>query len=122
MMKKYGLSMLLAFAMSFAMNITTAAETKDVHGLWKLVGHEVEVQSSDEKMQMMGMQPKGYVLFMPEGRVFFLFAGETAGRTYSITHRALERLSLAGLLQAPQSKSLVQRALDSVTDELVGAA
>ena len=76
MMKKYGLSMLLALAMSFAMNISTAAEAKDVHGLWKLVGHEVEVQSSDEKMQMMGKQPKGYVLFMPEGRVFFMFAGD----------------------------------------------
>lgn len=68
--------MLSAITMAFAMNASVAAEEKDVHGLWKLAGHEVEIQSSGEKMQMMGKQPKGYVLFMPEGRVFFMFSGD----------------------------------------------
>lgn len=73
---KNGLSMLLALLLAFVMNLSGAAEASDVQGLWKLVGHEVEVQSSGEKMLMMGKQPKGYVLFMPEGRVFFMFAGD----------------------------------------------
>ena len=50
---------------------------------------------------------------------FFLFAGESAARTHSVTHRALLRLSAAGLLLPLEARPLVQRALDSVTRELV---
>lgn len=50
---------------------------------------------------------------------FFLFAGETAGRTHSVTQRALEKLAAAGLLQPLEARSLVQRALDNVTRELI---
>ena len=56
-----------------------------------------------------------------QGR-FLLFAGETAARTHSVTHRALERLSSAGLVQPLEAKPLVQRALDIVTRELVRPA
>jgi hypothetical protein len=50
---------------------------------------------------------------------FFLFAGEAVGRTHSVTHRALEKLAAAGLLQPLEARSLVQRALDNVTRALV---
>ena len=46
-----------------------------------------------------------------------MFAGKTVARTHSVTHRALEKLSAAGLLQALETRSLVQRALDNVTRE-----
>ena len=49
--------------------------------------------------------------------LFLLFAGKTVARTHSVTHRALEKLSAAGLLQALETRSLVQRALDNVTRE-----
>jgi hypothetical protein len=53
-----------------------------------------------------------------QGR-FFLFAGETAGRTHSVTSRALEKLSAAGLMRPVRELSAVQRALDAVTRALV---
>jgi Protein of unknown function (DUF1631) len=57
------------------------------------------------------------LLWRSEQRLFFLFAGETPGRTHSVTHRALERLSSAGLMQPLEPKTLVQRALDRVMRE-----
>lgn len=51
--------------------------------------------------------------------LFFLFGSETAARTHSVTHRALERLNSAGLVQPLEASPLLQRALDSVARELV---
>jgi hypothetical protein len=58
------------------------------------------------------------LLWRSEQKLFFLFAGEAPGRTHSITHRALERLSSAGLMQPLEAKTLVQRALDRVMREV----
>ena len=68
------------------------------------------LQGRWSRVQLLSRSDQGY---------FFLFAGETAARTHSVTHRALERLSSAGLLQPLEARSLVQRALDVVTRELV---
>ncbi|MDE2095211.1 MAG: DUF1631 family protein [Burkholderiales bacterium] len=51
--------------------------------------------------------------------LFFLFGGDTAARTHSVTHRALERLNSAGLVQPLETSPLLQRALDSLARELV---
>ena len=59
------------------------------------------------------------LLWRSDQGLFFLFAGETAALTHSVTHRALKRLSSAGLVQSLETSPLVQRALDSVARELV---
>ena len=53
-----------------------AEEGTQVHGLWKLISYEVEVQATGQKEYVMGQNPTGYVMFTPEGRVFFMFTGE----------------------------------------------
>ena len=50
--------------------------------------------------------------------LFFLFAGDAATRTHSITRRALERLASAALMQPLEARTLVQRALDTVMREV----
>ena len=55
------------------------------------------------------------LLWRSDQSLFFLFAGETAARTHSITRRALERLAGAGLLLPLEARPLVQRALDTLT-------
>ena len=55
------------------------------------------------------------LLWRSEHSHYFLFAGETAGRTHSLTHKALERMSTAGLLLPMQSKPLLQRAIDHLS-------
>jgi hypothetical protein len=59
------------------------------------------------------------VLWRSDQGLFALFAGETASHTHSVTLRALDRLSAAGLVQPLEARSLMQRALDNVTRELV---
>ena len=53
-----------------------ADDAGQVVGTWKLVSYQVEVQTSGEKLNVMGDKPTGYVSFLPEGRVFFVFTGE----------------------------------------------
>lgn len=71
------------------------------------------------RLFVQGRWARVQLLWRSDQALFFLFAGETAGRTHSITHRALEKLAGAGLLQPLEARSLVQRALDNVTRELV---
>jgi hypothetical protein len=47
-----------------------------VHGLWKLVSYEVEVQATGQMIPVMGDKPTGYAAFLPDGRVFFILTGE----------------------------------------------
>jgi hypothetical protein len=53
-----------------------AADATPVQGLWKLVSYEVETQATGKKDMVMGQDPTGYVIFTPEGRVFFTFTGD----------------------------------------------
>jgi hypothetical protein len=62
------------------------------------------------------------LLWRSDRSLFFLFAGESPARTHSITRRALERLSSAGLVQPIESKPLVQRAVDRMMRELAPRA
>jgi len=71
-----------------------------------------------ERLFVQGRWQRVQLLWRSEQGLFFLFAGEAAGRTHSITRRALERLAGAGLIQPLQARPLVQRAIDSLGREL----
>ena len=71
-----------------------------------------------ERLFVQGRWQRVQLLWHSEQGLFFLFAGETAGRTHSITRRALERLAGAGLIQPLQARPLVQRAIDALSREL----
>lgn len=58
------------------------------------------------------------LLWRSEQGMYLLFAGETAGRTHSVTRRALERLDAAGLMQPLETRPLVQRTLDALMNQL----
>ncbi len=58
------------------------------------------------------------LLWRSDRSLFFLFAGELPSRTHSITRRALERLSSAGLVQPLETRSLVQRSVDRMMRDL----
>jgi len=71
-----------------------------------------------ERLFVQGRWQRVQLLWRSEQGLFFLFAGEAAGRTCSITRRALERLAGAGLMQPLQTRSLVQRTIDRLGREL----
>lgn len=47
-----------------------------VEGSWRLVSYVVEVQRTGETFPPMGEHPTGYVMFSPEGRVWFMLTGD----------------------------------------------
>ena len=73
-----------------------AEDRAQVHGVWKLVAYEVEIQATGQKEPVMGKNPTGYVIFIPEGRVWFILTGE--GRKPAKTVE--ERAALLGSLVA----------------------
>ena len=81
-----------------------ADEGARVHGVWKLVSYEVEIQATGEKEPVMGRAPTGYVIFTPEGRVMFVLTGE--GRKPGKTPQ--ERADLLSTLVAYTGKYRIE--------------
>jgi lipocalin-like protein len=73
-----------------------ADESNRVQGIWKLISYEVEVQTTGQKLPLMGEKPTGYAIFSTEGRVFFVLTGE--GRKAAKTEQ--ERAELLNTLVA----------------------
>jgi len=65
-----------------------ADDSVKVHGIWKLVAYEVESQATAQKEPIMGQKPTGYVIFTPEGRVWFVLTGEGRKPPKTIEDRA----------------------------------
>ena len=83
-------------------------------------GNRIENLRAAERMRMFihGRWTRSQLLWRSDQGQFFLFAGESAPSTYSITRRALERLSAAGLLAPLEAKPLLQRAVDHLMREI----
>ena len=71
-----------------------------------------------QRVFLQGRWSRVQLLWRSDRSLFFLFAGESPSRTHSITRRALERLSSAGLVQPIELKPLVQRAVDRMMRDL----
>ena len=71
-----------------------------------------------QRVFLRGRWSRVQLLWRSDRGLFFLFAGESPSRTHSITRRALERLSSAGLVQPIEAKPLVQRAVDRMMRDL----
>lgn len=57
-------------------------------GIWKLVSYEIEIQATGQKEPVMGNNPTGYVIFIPEGRVWFVLTGEGRKPAKTVQERA----------------------------------
>ncbi len=65
-----------------------ADDRSQVQGIWKLVSYKVEIQATGQKESPMGQNPTGYVIFTPEGRVFFILAAEGRKPAKTVQNRA----------------------------------
>jgi hypothetical protein len=65
-----------------------ADEGVRVHGAWKLLSYEVEIQATGQKEPVMGRNPTGFVIFTPEGRAMFILTGEGRKPAKSVQERA----------------------------------
>ena len=71
-----------------------------------------------QRIFLEGRWSRVQLLWRSDRSLFFLFAGESPARTHSITRRALERLSSAGLVLPLEAKPLVQRSVERMMREL----
>ena len=71
-----------------------------------------------QRIFLEGHWSRTQLLWRSDRSLFFLFAGDSIGRTHSITRRALERLNSAGLVQPLEAKALVQRSVERMLREL----
>jgi hypothetical protein len=65
-----------------------ADDRAQIHGVWKLVSYEVEMQATGRKELPMGQNPTGYVIFTPEGRVMLIFTAEGRKQAKTVEERA----------------------------------
>jgi len=72
------------------------------------------------KLFMQGQWTTARLLWVSENRQFYMFGSDQAGRLHSLSRRALERLRAEGLATSLEDRSLMQRAVDSMVQELDG--
>ncbi|MEI7451436.1 MAG: lipocalin-like domain-containing protein [Desulfomonile sp.] len=65
-----------------------ADDSAKIIGIWKLVAFEAEIQATGAKEHVMGLNPTGYAIFTPEGRVMFVLTGEGRKAAKTIQDRA----------------------------------
>jgi hypothetical protein len=65
-----------------------ADDRAQIHGIWKLVSFEAEIQATGKKEPVMGQNPTGYVIFTPEGRAFFILTGQGRKTPKTVQDRA----------------------------------
>jgi hypothetical protein len=76
------------------------------------------VAGERRRLFLQGRWMRAQLLWRSDQGRYFLFAGETPGRTHAVTHHALERLDAAGLVQPLETKPLVRRTLDALLNQL----
>ncbi|HEX5354613.1 MAG TPA: DUF1631 family protein [Aquabacterium sp.] len=70
------------------------------------------------KLFLQGHWTTAHLLWTSSNRQFFMFTSERAGGMHSLTRRALERLRAEGLATNLEDRSLMQRAVDSMLQDL----
>jgi hypothetical protein len=65
-----------------------ADDRPQIHGIWKLVSYEVEIQATGQKEFPMGKNPTGYVIFTPEERIMFILTAEGRKPAKTVEERA----------------------------------
>ncbi len=65
-----------------------AQDRPQVHGVWRLLAYEIEIEATGQKEPVMGKNPTGYVIFTPEGRVWFVLTGEGRKPAKTVEERA----------------------------------
>ncbi len=81
-------SLLVVVCFLVAVQPSLADEGVRVHGVWKLVSYEVEIQATGQKEPIMGRSPTGFVIFTPEGRAMFILTGEGRKPAKTVQERA----------------------------------
>lgn len=74
-----------------------------------------------QRIFLNGRWTQAQLLWRSPRGAYFVYAGESAGRTHSVTQRALERLRKEALVETVTEAAVVQRAVDALMRRVDGA-
>jgi len=83
-------------------------------------GRRIDALAPGQRLRLFlqGRWTRVQLLWRSDQGLYFLFAGERAGVTHSITRRALERLDAAALVAPLEIKPVVPRTVDALLNQL----
>ena len=86
-MFRFKLSVVLVLFVT-AVRPSFAFDRARLHGVWKVVSYEVEIQTTGQKEPLMGRNPTGYAIFALEGRAMFIVTADGRKPAKTVEERA----------------------------------
>jgi hypothetical protein len=96
-MKRLFLGIALTFALSSSI---ASADDKSIVGTWRVQSFVREVAATGERQNEFGDKPVGYIIYQPDGRMFFMLVGDNRAKPTGITPTDEEKVRLFGTLIA----------------------
>ena len=104
-MKMLFFGVALASAMSSSI---AAADDNSIVGTWKVQSYVREVVATGERQNDFGEKPVGYIIYQPDGRMFFMLVGDNRVKPTGTPPTDEEKARLFGTLQAYSGTYVVE--------------
>ena len=104
-MKKLFLGIALTFALSSSI---AAADDNSIVGTWRVQSFVREVLATGERQKEFGEKPNGYIIYQPDGRVFFMLVGDNRAKPTGTPPTDEEKARLFGTLIAYSGTYVVE--------------
>ncbi|MDB5604198.1 MAG: hypothetical protein JWP25_1098 [Bradyrhizobium sp.] len=99
----------LGVALTFALNSSiAAADDNSIVGTWKVQSYVREVVATGERQNDFGEKPVGYIIYQPDGRMFFMVVGDNRAKPTGTPPTDEEKATLFGTLQAYSGTYVVE--------------
>ncbi len=101
--------LLLGVALTFALSSSIAAAKDDsIVGTWKVQSFVREVIATGERQKEFGEKPDGYIIYQPDGRMFFMLVGDNRAKPAGTPPTDEEKARLFGTLIAYSGTYVVE--------------
>jgi hypothetical protein len=104
-MKRLFLGVVLTFALSSSI---ATAEDHPIVGTWKVQSFVREVLATGERLKEFGEKPNGYIIYQPDGRMFFMFVSDNRAAPTGTFPTDEEKVRLFGTLSAYSGTYVVE--------------
>jgi Lipocalin-like domain len=92
---------LLGAALMFALSSSTAiADNNSIVGTWRVQSFVRGVVATGERQNEFGEKPNGYIIYQPDGRMFFMLVGDNRAKPAGTPPSDEEKARLFGTLIA----------------------
>ena len=99
----------LGIALTFALSSSIAtADDNSIVGTWRVQSFVREVVATGERQNEFGEKPTGYIIYQPDGRMFFVLVGDNRAKPTGTPPTDEEKARLFGTLMAYSGTYVVE--------------